>query len=308
MTARPILLIGGPDSGKTNFVGCLWESLRAGKGRLIAPTAPERVKYVEDALEHVLQGRFAPRTEPGSEDAAEPFTVPVIDPSMPSEEPLQLVVPDVTGELWTKAVETCELASQWMTALKEASGILLFVRIGSDQNVAPLDWVTSARLLALQAQRSHAVAAPARDADDDPAVEIVEPEVLIPTQVYLCELLRFVEQAAKGSGKRKRVAVLVTAWDRLDRTRAKKGPNAYLEAEYPLFHGRLQSLTSLDVELFGVSAVGGDFVDQAFRKRYLDGDPKAVGYVVRHKGDAVLRSEDLTVPVAWILGAASSAT
>ncbi len=306
MTARPILLIGGPDSGKTNFVGCLWESLRAGKGRLIAPTAPERVKYVEDALEHVLQGRFAPRTEPGSEDTAEPFTVPVIDPMTPSDEPLQLIVPDVTGELWTKAVETCELAPQWMTALQDASGILLFVRIGSDQNVAPLDWVTSAKLLALQAQR--AAAAPPPDALDTQRVDVEEPEVLIPTQVQLCELLRFVEHAGKSSGEQKRVAVIITAWDRLDRTRAKKGPSAYLEAEYPLFHGRLQSLTRIDVELFGVSAVGGDFVDPAFRKRYLDGDPKAVGYVVRDQGDTVVRSEDLTVPVAWILGSVRSTT
>jgi hypothetical protein len=314
MSAQTILLIGIPDSGKTNYVGCLWEALRARKGQLVAPTAAERVKYVEDALEHLMQGRFAPRTEPGSEEHAEPFSIPVVDRADPNASPRRVVVPDVTGELWQKAVETCELPPDWMQALQDASGVLLFVRIGSDQNVTPLDWVASARLLTLHAKRIAAAAKAQAEAAGGEAVEAdpppeETPAPIIPTQVQLCELVRFLEHAARSSGEErpKRVAVLVSAWDRLDRTRRAAGPRAYLETEYPLFHGRLQSLSNLEVEVFGLSVVGGDFVDARFRKRYLDGDPKVAGYVVREQETGVERVEDLTLPVAWVLGDPSGA-
>lgn len=317
MSEQTILLIGGPDSGKTNYLGCLWEALRARAGRLVAPNAPERIKYVEDALEHVMQGRFAPRTEPGSEDNAEAFSIPVVDGSFPDSSPRRLVVPDVTGELWKKAVETSELPPDWMRALEDARGVLLFVRIGSDQLVAPLDWVTSARLLSLHAKRVAALAKAQAEgpADDQNVVEEEEatpeepPPAVIPTQVQLCELLRFLEHTARSSGaaRPKRVAVLVTAWDRLDRARREAGPRAYIESEFPLFHGRIESASNVEVEVFGVSVVGGDFVDANFRKRYLDGHPKAVGYVVRSEATGVVRVEDLTLPVAWVLGESSGA-
>src|SRR5690606_35362534 len=122
------------------------------------------------------QGRFAPRTEPGSEEHAEPFSIPVIDQAAPDAPPRHLVVPDVTGELWKKAVETCELPPAWMQALEDASGVLLFVRIGSDQNVTPLDWVTSSKLLTLHAKRVAAAKAHADQATRGEAGEVTEAE------------------------------------------------------------------------------------------------------------------------------------
>lgn len=310
MSEHSILLIGGPDSGKTNFVGCLWEALNARSGQLVAPAAPERIKYVEDALEHLMQGRFAPRTDPGSEDHAESFSIPIFDKASPDAVARHLVVPDVTGELWKKVVETCEISPAWMETLEDAHGVLLFVRVGSNQNVAPLDWVASSRLLSLHAQRV-AAAAKAQRAEmpvgqDAPQLE-EQPAAVIPTQVQLCELIRFLEHAARASGATspKRVAILVTAWDRVDGTRSAAGPRAYIESEFPLLDGRLSNVTNLEIEVFGVSVVGGDFVDAKFRKAYLDGDSKAAGYIVRSAQGKVQKVHDLTLPIAWVLGESS---
>lgn len=313
MTEQTILLVGGPDSGKTNYVGCLSDALVARKGRVIAPKAPEKIKYVEDTLEHILQGRFAPRTEPGSEEQAEPFSIPVVAADTPDAEPQRIVVPDVTGELWKKAVETSELAPEWMDALKAANGALLFIRIGSDQNLDPPDWVTSAKLLSFHGKRLSTAAkdhSDARaDAESGEDVAPDQPPAIIPTQVQLCELLRFLEHAAAqpGAESPKRVAILVTAWDRLDAETAAKGPNAYLAQHYPLFHGRLRRLNRLTAHVFGVSIVGGDFVDADFQKEYLDGDPKAVGYVVHMDATSIKQVQDLTLPIAWVLEGSDSA-
>ena len=50
MTDHAIVLLGGPDSGKTNYLARFWEALRAGEGELISVEVPSDIKYVEDAF------------------------------------------------------------------------------------------------------------------------------------------------------------------------------------------------------------------------------------------------------------------
>jgi hypothetical protein len=289
MTGHSIMLIGGPDSGKTNFLARLWEALRAREGVLQAPAVPTEIKYVEDALAHLLQGHFAPRSDKTLEEG-ESFAVPVVASANPGGDRFQIVVPDVVGELWKRAVETCELPERWMNDLASASGALLFVRIGSDQNKEPLDWVTAAKLLRMEGAQAKP--------DDGEKREI-------PTQVSLCELLRFMEHGlgTANGGTRPRVAVLITAWDRLDAERASAGPTAYLAVEYPLLAGRLKDISKFDVRVFGVSVVGGDFVDEVFKQRFFAQNLRSSGYVVEEIKGRVERKQDLTLPVAWVVKA-----
>jgi hypothetical protein len=127
---------------------------------------------------------------------------------------INVVVPDVTGELWKDAVLSSELPPEWMNLLKDSSGAVLFIRVHSDLNVTPLDWVTARDLLRLD------WGAPNQgDA--------------IPTQVVLCELLRFLQLTLRrrSDGGLPRIAIAVTAWDRLDAEAKAAGPNAYIESE-----------------------------------------------------------------------------
>src|SRR5207244_3356865 len=107
-----------------------------------------------------------------------------------------IVIPDISGELWRTAVIDSEISEDWMNELRRADGALLFVRVGSDQDVRPLDWVTSRRLLA-------------RIGQDD------EDRKKLPTQVMLCELIRYLEftMANRGDGGKPRLSVVVSAWD-----------------------------------------------------------------------------------------------
>ena len=100
----------------------LWEALRSGEGALIAPHMPNDVGYVEEALKHLLQGEFAPRSDENFVDSGQGFAIPVVEANNANGEPVQIIVPDVTGELWKKAVYACELPSTWMENLKSAFG------------------------------------------------------------------------------------------------------------------------------------------------------------------------------------------
>jgi hypothetical protein len=275
------MLIGGPDSGKTNYLARLWKALQGGSSRLKSVDAPE-IKYVEDALAHLLQGSFAPRSEKNIEESRRDFTVMIA--TQDDAKRVKVVVPDVTGELWKDAVSSSALPSEWMKQLKESSGALLFVRIHSELNVSPLDWVTARDLLKMDWAQPHQ-------------------EESIPTQVVLCELLRFLQLTLgrRTDGGLPRVAILVTAWDRLDAAAKESGPSAYIESEYPLFAGKLEDVTTLEIKVFGVSVVGGDLgADPEFRQKFFEADLDAAGYVVEEVDGVVRQEHDLTLPIAWL--------
>jgi hypothetical protein len=282
MSSQSIMLIGGPDSGKTNYLARLWKALQSGSGRLKSVESPD-IKDVEDALAHLLQGSFAPRSEKNIEESRRDFVVTMALQS--SGQQIKIVVPDVTGELWKDAVSSSELTEEWMNQLKDSSGALLFVRVLSDLNVAPLDWVTARDLLKMDwAESPHQ-------------------EESMPTQVLLCELLRFLQLTLRkrSNGGVPRVAIVITAWDRLDAEAKALGPSAYIEKQYPLFSGRLEDASSLDIKLFGTSVVAGDLeADPAFRQRFFEGDLNTSGYVVQEIDGKVREELDLTLPIAWL--------
>ena len=277
------MLLGGPDSGKTNYVGRIWPALDSKACALVAAKQPKEIGFVLDTADHLFQGHFAPRTEHA--EARRDFEV-VVAPAGGGEE-TAIVIPDISGELWRRAVLDSELEASWMDELRQASGALLFVRVDSDQEVRPLDWVTSKKLLAKIGE------------DED--------REKLPTQVMLCELLRFLEltMVPGPDGGRPRVSLVVSAWDRVDAETFEKGPAEYLAREYPLLAGRVGDCEGLQVEVFGLSIVGGDLEDDSeFRDTFLEEGLDRHGWVaVRDQGTGRwCRQADITLPVAWAIG------
>lgn len=281
MSRKSIILVGGPDSGKSNYVGRLWASVREGQGALRRAGMPKNIEYVESICEHLLKGEFAGRTDRNSE--RQDFSVPL--KTADGQEMTELVVPDFTGELWLDTVKNSEIPREWLDELERADGALLFMRVHSKLNVQPLDWVTARDLL-----RRHG------DGND---------EVAIPTQVVLCELLRLLRSrlSRRGDGRAPRVAVVVAAWDNLDEERRTAGPMEFLSKEFPLFSGVLEDLEEVEVRVYGVSIVGGDLQrDAEFREKYWDMDLAKCGSVMLLREGTWQEDPDVTLPVAWAIG------
>jgi Double-GTPase 1 len=277
---RSIVLLGGPDSGKTNYIGRLWRALDDGTGTLHAAEQPDDINFVLEVTTHLFEGDFAPRSE--HRDTRRDFEVVVA--ATKDGPQTRLVVPDTSGELWRTAAIESEIDLDWMDELRRADGALLFVRVGSDQDVRPLDWVTSRRMLEKLG------------GEDDQG---------LPTQVMLCELIRFLEVslAHRENGELPRLSVVVTAWDLVDEGMFQQGPIAYLEREYPLVAGRLADLKDLDVRVFGLSVVGGDLkYDAAYRKAFLEEGLDGHGWVAVPNGDGWRKDRDMTLPIAWPVG------
>lgn len=278
MTEKSLILVGGPDTGKTNFLGRLWFALNSQKFLLVPETPPDDIKYVEDIGQHLLQGRFAARTD--KEEAKREFNINV--KSKDTDSLAKLNIPDVSGEMWKKAVDSLEIPRKWMSLIENSDGALLFVRVLSDLIVQPMDWVTSKDLL---------------------SNGFVEDSYELPTQISLLELLRFLEENLGNKiDLRPKVAIIVSAWDLVNAEDATRGPAHYLEQQFPLFAGRLKDITKLDVKIFGLSIFGGDFSIEEFRKKFFDNDFEDLASVVSENGSGELEvSNDVTYPIDWLI-------
>jgi hypothetical protein len=289
MTDHSIILLGGPDSGKTNYLVRLWHALKARRFSLVAPRSPRNITYVEGLIEFILQGQFVPHTDVSDHPTDQQLEIPIVRSSSPDGGEVTLSVPDVSGELWQGAIDRGDVPRPWMDALQSSAGALLFVRVGSKENVPSLDWANTPDVLSLL--------------DDGAAINGDGDVPKVPTQVALCEMLRFLDETLlREDGVLPRVAIMITAWDLLDPETQSNGPDAYLKAEYPLLAGRLHDCRTLDVRTFGVSIVGGDFDDDKFKERFFDADIDETGFTTYLDGDnALTKKIDLTVPVAWVL-------
>ncbi|WP_407714694.1 hypothetical protein ACJJWD_00035 [Comamonas testosteroni] len=281
MNNNSIIVLGGPDSGKTNYIGRLWLSLDSQRHALIAKDIAPNIDYVMDTADHLCEGRFAPRSE--HTEARRDFEVVVH--AAGGQGQATIVIPDISGELWRFAVDTGELEASWMDTLEGASGALLFVRFGSKKHIHAMNWVTHAALMNKRRRQG---------------------PTGTPTQVMLCELLRFMELklSTRSDGAPPRVALVVAAWDLVDDRAFKMGPEQFLAKEFPLVAGKLRD-TKLDVKVFGLSVVGGDLQDDdAYRDMFLDGSIHDHGWVAVK--DSVSnqwsKNPDLTLPVAWVVG------
>jgi len=276
-----VVLVGGPDAGKTNYLGRLWAALDARAGAIGAAIDPDEIEYVESALAHLHNGGFAPRTEDSRQGALSIALKTVTDPPRSLG---VLSVPDIKGEMWKRAVELGELPPEWMATLEAADAAVLFLRVGSKENIVALDWVNSGPFMRHSAE----------PLPDD-----------LPIQVRICEQIRFIEEKLKRpiDGTKPRLALIVAAWDLVDADRRRSGPRAFVESQFPLVGGRLRDLDAFDVEIFGLSVVGGELEDPTFKTAFFSGNFDDAGWVETVADGKVAISKDLTLPLAWVLRA-----
>ncbi|RKR82159.1 hypothetical protein BDD43_2328 [Mucilaginibacter gracilis] len=279
MKEKSIILVGGPDSGKSNYLARLWLAIQSQKYDLLASTTPGDVRYVESIAEHLLQGQFVPRTEPEEKNREFHVSVKTKDESIIAD----IIVPDILGEIWGRAVSTLEIPEKWLKALRKSTAAVLFVRVQSENNVNPLNWVTSQELLKI-------------GIGDDK-------EQVIPTQIVLMELLRFIdENINRKSNTKPKVAIVVTAFDLLHVDEAKDGPQKYLEDEFPMFAGRISDIDTLEVKVFGSSVVSGDFEAEGFTDQFFNRGIHNSGYIVELGADGkFVENDDITIPINWLL-------
>lgn len=294
MSNRAVLLIGGPDTGKSNFLFRAWTQIDSSNGLVEKDGLPSDVEYLQSGAECQLRGEFAGHT---SQEVQVISNIPIRLRSDSHKKAL-LVVPDIDGEQINRIYHARKWSYDWESLITESTAYLFFVRVNSPQTIAPLDWIACHKLYC-----GTTAPTPAADRQASESAKIVEKKVETPTQVVLVDWLQFILKAMHDKhpqAVRPRVGIVVTAWDcvAID---FQGGPSEWIKENMPLLHQFcITNQNVFEFSFFGTSIFSGDpITNLEFKEEISQKDPRKLGYI-RHSSDN-RKSDDFTIPIAWAL-------
>lgn len=263
-----VALLGLPSTGKTTYLAALYNLLESA-----GPNADERLRslpphrlYLEEIRDAWLAGLAVPRTPVGTGEIVE------LEAVMRGE-PLDLRIPDVSGESFAEALTTRHIDAGLAAAVREATGLLLFT---NPSELRPRVLLSRTEGLGLDDS------AGGDELDFDPATTL-------PAETQLVDLLQWAVRL-RHRHEPLPAAVVVSMWDELP---AGATTQMWL-AQMPLLRQYAASTAdAVDIRVFGVSAQGGRYGG--------DQDPAAMPpaerpFVVDPDGD---RANDITLPLRW---------
>lgn len=281
MTARDILVIGGPNSGKTHYAGQLYGRLQRRPARLrLMPgeATPADLTALQEVLDCLEAGRAAQHTPTNTWTEVR---LPLIDDR---HRRMNLTWPDYGGEALHNVWAERLVPQAWQAKLGAAHGWVLMIRLGSE-----VVFPTTLEPLLQQATPSPS-ANPARMTAWDANARWVE-LLQILLHVARIDTVRRIRQP--------RMAVLLSCYDELDA--GERPPGETLRARLPLVAAFLASLWRADqLTVWGVSSLGRPLVNDKPDTDFMEDGPEHQGWIVPPTGGA--RDPDLSLPLTWLLG------
>jgi hypothetical protein len=295
-----LLLVGLKSTGKTNFLvglDVVLDSQTDPNGLTHSDLAADRA-YLQPLKEQWLRGEVFIRTS--RQQPPPPHQLLVRHPATGSN--IGFHVPDLAGETFDAHFVTRSVPQDFCERLKRAKGLLLFVHCDHNADHALLE---HPGLMDPALTPEAPIPAPEAPSDWHPEAACL--------QVKLVDLLQFIAETIHPSGPM-RVAVMVSAWDLVEKAHSQNrpaarempnNPNKFLSKRWPLLDQYLHShAATFESHAFGVSARGGgDSPAEITRLTHFDHPAERVILV-----DGTHRSHDLSRPVRWLLGLADHPT
>ena len=275
MVDESVVVLGLPASGKTTYLAALRYSLTS----LKVQSKYTLVKLLAGNGEYLtsIAARWASaqRQERTQQESGRTVSISLRGQGRPD---FTLSFPDLAGETFARMWENREISPSAVDLVK-AKGVLLFIH--SDTIRHP-GWI---------ADDEEAGMPPEGDAPRPWAPRSS------PTQVQLIDLLRCLNEAPLAVGPRQ-VAVILSAWDTMEEEGIT--PEDFLEVNLPMLHQYIHHglAEGWSFRVYGVSAQGADYGDDASAQRMLELDVPADRIRVIGDGNS---SNDLTEPLHWLL-------
>ncbi|MHB1117795.1 TRAFAC clade GTPase domain-containing protein [Sideroxydans sp.] len=277
MHTPEIVLLGGPDSGKTHFAGQLYGRLKRNPGLLELRDTPADLSALEEVLHCLENGHAADHTSAGT------WTDVLLPLKDKHGNELDLRWPDYGGEQLRTIFTERQVTEAWRSELRKADGWLLLIRLKKE-----ITYPDALAELAKQTSASNSSAARAGEWDGNARwVEMLQ------------ILLHVAGVNSVSHGEQPRLAVLLSCYDEL--TTDGLLPSQVLAEYLPLVAAFIDSIWKpSDVSIWGLSALGCLLEPKSENESFINQGPENQGWVVRPDGQ---QDSDLSRPLAWLLGA-----
>ncbi|MEM6184991.1 hypothetical protein [Shewanella vaxholmensis] len=280
MLKPEIILLGGPNSGKTHYAGQFYGRLQRNPGELKLRkdnSTPSDLSALENVLQRLENGNAADHTP--TETWAE-IVLPLVD-SLGRH--IELIWPDYGGEQLREVFKNREVPFSWQERLITADGWFLLIRL-SGEILYP------DALSKLTKHHSVGEGQKERAGNWD-------------ANAYWIEILQLLAHVAGLSSSSKRIkpklTVLLSCYDELETE--DQTPIDVLRKKLPLFESYITSNWDTNsVSVWGLSSLGKALQSESKDDAFIDEGPEYQGWVIKPEGGAP--DSDLSKPLAWLLG------
>lgn len=279
MKTPELLLLGGPNSGKTHYAGQLYGRLRRRPGLLRLRESvgtPSDLTVLQEVLGCLENGHTADHTS--AETFAE-VSLPLIDSKGRS---INLRWPDYGGEQLSSVVDQRAVPDSWRARLQRADCWVLLIRLHIETT-----YPEALQQLVHRASEGNGDEAPRSSWDANAR------------WVELLQILLHVAGIGTVAGIRApRLAVLLSCYDEL--SREERSPWQALAERLPMLSSFIDVNWLPEARsVWGLSALGKALDKESADECFLDKGPEHQGWVVGPEGGAA--DPDLTRPLSWLL-------
>lgn len=276
MNKPKVLILGGPNSGKTHYVGQLYGRLKRLpstklKIRSIDSSSTD-LTFMEGVLTSLENGNSTDHTP--TEQYAE-IIFPLIDEN---ENEFELKWPDYGGEQIRQILKERCISGDWRTRLQSANGWMIFIRL-SNEVTYPFS-LEKIEAIDKESKRPEEWDANAK------WIELIQ---------IFCHVAGI---GITTKDKKPPIAVILSCFDEL--WEEEKTPEKIFVERLPLLHTFFCSNWDVgNISIWGLSSLGKNLSHDSCDDSFTDKGPEYQGWVI--PPNSTTKNSDLTLPLFWLL-------
>lgn len=280
MEKHNILIIGGPNTGKTHFGIQLYERInsRQFEFKIDPKNRPSDLSIFENGLKNIYNGQRAAHTEAGANRSIEL----IITDEKNSE--VKLAFPDYAGEQITSIVDNRKVDDLWQEYIENSTSWVLFIRLNE---LTPLEDIVNKGIpSAEEIQKRNSQPPPVKVSEAAFYVELLQ------TLAYIKGLSTFSPISHPN------LTVVLSCWDELEIPEGKV-PSTLLQERLPMLFDFLNNnWQNESLSVIGLSSTERSLTDEP-DDEFIDKEPINFGYYINKKGDS---QRDLTLSIKDFIG------
>ena len=275
-----VLIVGGPNAGKTHFGGQLYGRLnsRQFEFKINPNNRPSDLTIFEDVLNKLSEGKRAGHTEASANRS--------IELKIDNENGNEIIFsfPDYAGEQVKMIVDNRKINSLWKDYVDKSSSWVLFVRL--DEISVIEDIINRGIPSPEEILKRNTEAPPVKISDDARFVELLQ------TLLYI-----------KGASPLNKISkpnltILLSCWDVLSLEKGKIPSDLLCDRLPMLFNFSKNNWDEKSLSILGVSSTEKSLTDEP-DEEYIDRTPIDFGYLINANGG---KENDLTLSIGTFIG------
>ncbi|UUF12615.1 MULTISPECIES: hypothetical protein [Flavobacterium] len=275
-----ILIIGGPNVGKTHFGGQLYGRLQTRESFYKIVSPPENLNIFKEVLECLNDGKAADHTNVNSNETLE---LQIVDADGKN---ITFNFPDYGGEQVKAIFNDRRISKIWKDQIEKSDSWMLFIRL---DEIIPLEDIINRGIPEMDVLSKRNKEASALKLSDS---------------AFFTELLQMLLYAKRtatlGKISNPKLTIVLSCWDLLEAESENRLPYELLREKLPLFWNYLvQTWKAEHLDVIGLSATEKSLDIKKADRDFVKKGPEKFGYIITSEGK---KESDLTLSIGTFIG------